>query len=472
MKGKNTWLLLVVSLLFIFFLSVECFAASLKAGASLRKITPVVNSGKPVYLAGYDNNRTATGVHDDLYARCLVLSDGKNTIAFVALDLIGFFHSDVEKVREELKRKLPQVNYVVISSTHNHEGPDVLGLWGESPLKTGVDEEYLDFVRKQIVESIVEAANKMEPARMRFARDDRAELASLIRDTRLPIVKDWAVLGMRIETVDGKRAIATVVNWACHAEALGPNNTLITADFPGYLCRKIEEHSGGIVLFWNGAIGGLMTTAGGETYKNAEFIGNQVAEIIEDTFDKAPATTVHRLELKTVSLFVPMLNERFRLAASLGVLKRHLYTNGKVDTSTIVEQVPGLGTLSVLQGRDIRTEISVIRMGDAEIVTVPGELYPELANGGVTRYAGADFPDAPLEPIIRDHMKGQYKFLIGLGNDEIGYIIPKAEWDEKAPWLDNADHETYGEINSLGHETAPVLTNALVELLKSIGAGK
>jgi hypothetical protein len=68
-------------------------------------------------------------------------------------------------------------------------------------------------------------------------------------------------------------------------------------------------------------------------------------------------------------------------------------------------------------------------------------------------------------------MKGQYKFLIGLGNDEIGYIIPKAEWDAKAPWLDNADHETYGEINSVGYETAQVLTNALVKLLKAMNAG-
>jgi hypothetical protein len=85
-------------------------------------------------------------------------------------------------------------------------------LWGESQFKTGVNEEYLAFVRKQIAETVVEAAGKIEAAQVRFARDDRPQLASLMHDSRLPIVKDWTVLGMKVETPDGKRTIATAVN--------------------------------------------------------------------------------------------------------------------------------------------------------------------------------------------------------------------------------------------------------------------
>ena len=52
-------------------------------------------------------------------------------------------------------------------------------------------------------------------------------------------------------------------------------------------------------------------------------------------------------------------------------------------------------------------------------------------------------------------MPGRVKFLVGLANDEVGYIIPKSEWDDAAPWLYGAPERHYGEINSLGPETAP-----------------
>ena len=68
-----------------------------------------------------------------------------------------------------------------------------------------------------------------------------------------------------------------------------------------------------------------------------------------------------------------------------------------------------------------------------------------MSVGGIARYAGADFPDAPIEPPIKKLMSARFKMLAGLANDEIGYIIPKAEWDETSPWLNNAPENWYGE---------------------------
>ena len=101
----------------------------------------------------------------------------------------------------------------------------------------------------------------------------------------------------------------------------------------------------------------------------------------------------------------------------------------------------------------------------AEIVTMPGEIYPELVNGGITRYPGADFPDAPFEPAIREHLKSKYQFIFGLANDELGYIIPKAEYDDQPPWLQNKKDRWYGEINSAGPDIAGAVTRALVGLV-------
>ncbi len=113
----------------------------------------------------------------------------------------------------------------------------------------------------------------------------------------------------------------------------------------------------------------------------------------------------------------------------------------------------------------------MLTFGDAGIACVPGELYPEIANGGITRPPGADFDLEPVEvPSIRASMPGRVKFLIGLANDEIGYIIPKSEWDDAAPWLDGSATRHYGEINSLGPDTGPTIHAALQQLGQFLAA--
>ena len=80
----------------------------------------------------------------------------------------------------------------------------------------------------------------------------------------------------------------------------------------------------------------------------------------------------------------------------------------------------------------LKTEVSWLRLGELDVACIPGEIYPELVLGKVQDPVdpGADFPDAPVEPSIYGQLSGKYKMLIGLGNDEIGYILPKRQWDE------------------------------------------
>jgi hypothetical protein len=99
---------------------------ALQAGFAEEDISPKVGGDKPVYLAGFGNDRKATDVHDPLKVRAVVLQHGKTKIALACVDLIGFFNPNVQHVRDQLAG----FDYVLVSSTHNHEGPDVLGLWG------------------------------------------------------------------------------------------------------------------------------------------------------------------------------------------------------------------------------------------------------------------------------------------------------------------------------------------------------
>jgi hypothetical protein len=99
-----------------------------------------------------------------------------------------------------------------------------------------------------------------------------------------------------------------------------------------------------------------------------------------------------------------------------------------------------------------------------EIALIPGELYPELSTGRTVRDPNADFPDAPLEAPIKPAMRAPFRMVVGLANDEIGYILPKAQWDQKPPYTFGAEKPWYGEINALGPETAPVIMDAVHSL--------
>src|SRR5262245_18202660 len=77
--------------------------AALQAGFGEADITPSVGKdAKPVFLAGFGQNRKATGVHDPIMARAAVLADGKRKIALVSVDLIGLSLEVVDRARAQL----------------------------------------------------------------------------------------------------------------------------------------------------------------------------------------------------------------------------------------------------------------------------------------------------------------------------------------------------------------------------------
>jgi hypothetical protein len=461
--------------------------AGFRAGAAKATITPDVKTGK-VYLAGFGNNRIATGVHDDLYVRCLALGAGNQTLAMCDADLIGLFYDDVLKIRAKVKAQAPQVTHLIVASSHDHEGPDTLGLWGPTPFQSGIDEKYMDWLQDRIATTAVEAVRSMGEARLTLGRDDHPLLALLQDDSRPPYVKDPYLFVLRVEAADTGKPIATLINWSDHPETLGGRNTEITADYPHWLCQYVEEHAGGTAVFFNGSIGGLLSTLGNQvalqdpdtgevakdnTWRKAELVGNMLGMLAERAIKSGEQVRVDSLVIRQAVIFAPMHNDRFRVGGAAGVYmgRKPLYTDGKIDSTIAEKEFPGFGKLKYATGKDTQTEVDYIALEYtggiiAEIATVPGEIYPELVNGGIARYPGADFPEAPFEPAVRGHLASRYQFIFGLANDELGYIIPKAEWDDEPPWLQNKKDRWYGEVNSAGPDIAGAVTKALVGLIE------
>jgi hypothetical protein len=449
----------VTPLLVVLALAAPAPPAVLQAGFAKRVVTPTVGAA-PVYLAGFANDRRATGVHDDLWARAAAFSDGRRKVVVVSLDLIGFFREEVQKARALLDRRVPGA-VLVVTSTHNHEGPDTMGLWGKGRFSSGVDARYLERVRGEVVEAAAEALSRLEPARLVFGKT-RTE--GLVEDSRLPRVIDHTLVAIQAVSPSGA-TIGTVVDWSSHPEALGGTNTVVTSDFPHFLRARVEERLGGTCVFLSGSIGGLMTplglkltTAGGEpippdSFAFAQAVGERAADAALAALASGTPSASSALEHRSAVVYVPLENRLFRLAAFLGVLDRRLYSGGRPATS--------------LFGDDLETEIGYLRIGDAEALLVPAEIYPELVLGGIQepQDAGADFPGAARERPLFSLLTAEYRLVLGLANDEIGYVIPRSQWDEKAPFAYGRKEDQYGEVNSVGPSAAGRLVAAFEKLL-------
>jgi hypothetical protein len=439
-------------------------AAELRAGFAEADITPDLNGDKPVYLAGYGMNRKATGVHDPLIARAVVLANGEQRIAIVGVDLVGLQLPTVKAIRA----KLPEYQYVMVGSTHNHEAPDVIGIWGRGPFHRGVDDAYLELVIDRTVEAVRQAEKALTPVTAAYGT---AEDESLLGDSRLPVVKDGVLRAIRLNKAGTSEPAGLIVQWNCHPEALGPKNKLVTADFPWATAAALKAKYKCPLVYLSGAVGGLMApprgrimNAEGEELKEGDYeyarvYGEQVAALAAQAIDTAQPVVLTPFVVSTKPIAVPVENALYRAARALGVLKRE----GLIWTGDFNKLGEPMTPESAGQQSAIETEVAYLRLGEVHVACIPGEIYPELVYGKYQEpvEAGVDFPDSPLEPTVAALMPGDKWLLVGLANDEVGYIIPKRQWDKEPPHAYGRESGQYGEINSCGPQIAPILMQAL-----------
>jgi len=449
------------------------------------------------WIAGFQNKRAAKGVHDDIWARAIVFEKGSTRVGLVVVDLIGWFYQDIEKTRAIIVESGIDLDHLIVSATHNHEGPDTMGLWGRSATKTGYSEDYAQHVRSQSAEAIRLAVENLQEVGS-FAvgsvdvRDySEKGTSNLVRDSRDPKVID-ARLGAAIFRNTEGETIATLSHFGNHPEVLADENSLITSDFPDQLRAGLEtgvvydsytrEGYGGVSIFINGAVGGLMTplritiTDGeGNDFYEANFekndaFGKVMAEQAMDAIDGATEVTDFSLSFSGQEVYLPVENFGFQAMFVTGIIPREVFG---YDPDELIDDdnLP-----------DILTEISHLKLGPLSLVTVPGEVVPELVIGG---YDGSHVGDpskslidednpnppdlslAPQGPYLDDIIPNTHRWIVGMGNDELGYIIPEYDFqlDDRLPWFDEAEGDHYEETRSLGPKTAEMVQSEIQRLM-------
>lgn len=447
---------------------VSAAEGELRVGFGESDITPELKADKPVWLAGYSAGRRATAVHDPLFVRAAVLDDGQKRVAIASVDLVGLQYETVQRIRA----RLPKLHYVLVGSTHNHEAPDVIGLWGRTLVHRGVDDAYLTLVIDRTVQAIEQAQDRLAPAQGFYGTADDEKL---LGDSRQPVVKDPTLRLLAFRDKSAGKLAGLIVQWNSHPEAMGSQNTEITADFCAATVAKLKATHGCPVVYLSGALGGLMAPpdgcvkdANGNDLKTGDWqfcqnYGAAVADLASKAVAAAEPVQLTPLNAKRVQPLVPVENHLYRAGRALGVLRREAFawTGDPYKIGEPLEKAPDGAQMA------IQTEVACLRLGEVPIACIPGEIYPELVYGKFPDKAepGVDNPDAPLEPHATSSIPEKRWLLIGLANDEIGYIIPRRQWDTAAPFAYGRTTAQYGEINSCGPGVAPVIMAALQKVL-------
>jgi neutral ceramidase len=265
--------------------------ATLQAGAARVVITPPIGVPLSGYFAAEGRKETARTVHDDLYARALVVSDGNHTFAIATTDLIGLGDEELAMVHTEVQQRAGITpEHLILASTHTHSGP-VVHPFPPSDLVPGqADEDYYRLLPRLIGSAVAMAAHRMRPALLgsgtgqSYININRREFLPDGTLRGLPYlgrnpdgITDREVGVLRVDDAASGRPLAMLLSYACHPVVLGPN-VEISADYVGYTLSFLESALGpGVVaLFANGAQGDMNAIVHPGTFADAERLGHML----------------------------------------------------------------------------------------------------------------------------------------------------------------------------------------------------
>lgn len=276
-------------------------------------------------------------------------------------------------------------------------------------------------------------------------------------------------------------------------DACDARGRYLTADYPGVLARRLGRRIGGEVLYVNGAIGAMASPLGvpvwevtdrapvgnGYTppegaqppggdgtafdvrnFRKAVLIGEQLGVAVEALLGRSEVLGSSRLEVTHEPFFTRMSNIGFRKLAvtnaatgrpAVGYMPGRLYTcpsagpkndNTCTADAQTVQEDPVVGRIRA--GDHTRTAVSLVRIGEVTLVFMPGEVPGELVIGlpaEVRQHPERWQDEAPehhapvasfeIPGYVKRQLPGTYRWAVGLGNDELGYILPIIDYRVK-----------------------------------------
>ena len=337
--------------------------SKLSAGTAKVNITPQT----PIPMSGYGSRKDPfTGVHDDIFSRVVVFSDGENKAAIIAADIIGFSHDFWEKFTGRLERETGiEQQFIMLAPAHNHGGP-VTRVYNRTSSPEVL--AYVDELEKKMTGAVNEAIDNMKPVligggkgeclmninRRAFHPEDGIALG---RNPYGPCDHEVGVI--RVDDTDGN-IVSLLYNWPCHGTITGPKNYQITGGWPGAASRYIETELGNRVIapVTIGASGDINPIYGPHL--------DYVSDYRHYSYGVESTGIILGKEVIKAAQAIRMSG-----AGSIDALQRIVTLPGKTDDSKL--QQPDTVSESGLKIR-----LTVLKIGNIVLAGVSGEVFNEI----------------------------------------------------------------------------------------------
>jgi neutral ceramidase len=439
--------------------------AQLQVGVGQTDITPPIETEMSGFIAREGKSR---GVHDPLWAKALVISDGHIKLAIVIADLIGVDAEIIKAVRTQIGPStaiLPE--NVIVGATHTHSGPVSLsrGYLGR------VDPAYRETLSQNMVKAIVLADQNLGPVELWVGESNCPEVG---KNRRKPGgTTDPQVLTVCFENAAGVKAV--LVNYACHPVVLGPANLEISADYPFYLREALEGfYPGAQIFFINGACGDINTghsarasidgtsVRSERTFAEAERLGKILAEYalmaLKNAVKQAGRSIkIGRKVLDIVLEPLPSVSRYEDYIAFWDKRRRELEQTGgsfgEIQTARTMslwaEQMRDLRRAGNLAAA-IPVEIAAFSVGALEFAAFPGEFLHQL--GLKLKKARA-----PKQVMV-----------MGYSNGNLGYVADAPAYNEGGYEVEES-YPFYGLPSKLARGGGERIVEALQDILAELG---
>lgn len=367
MKKSNckTRLLAMLLLALIFSGNVNLFAnpkGKFFAATEKILITPQI----PIPMSGYASRKAPfKGVHDDIYARVLVIGDGTKNAAIISTEIIGISDSFWNECAPLISGAtgIP-VEYIFLSAVHNHNGPSISVYEDATP----DIQAYKNELMNKLVQAAKLAVNNLKPATIGVGKGESKMNINRVA----PDGKGGTTLGLNPYGVcdhelgvlkindDSGIPIAVLINWPCHAVCLGPKNYLISGDWPGAAAAYVESKIGkGVVApVVVGASGNINPLYGPhvdfEVNNSYSFGKDAIGEDVGKEAIRVAAT----IKAKKIS--------------KINALQRTIYLPLKDDEKNSIFRHSD-------KADSLLVRLSAMKIGDVVLTGVSGEVFNEIS---------------------------------------------------------------------------------------------
>jgi hypothetical protein len=395
-------------------------------GAAKLEITPT--QLETLELSGYlRQHKKPAAVNDPLYARALLIREHDQALLWITTDLLGLPEDLVARCRMTIAQKLGIPGQsILFASTHTHAAPAVISLLGCGI----VDPAYIRVVEARIAAAAELAQSRLKPGTLAFGSGDlhisvnrrKLSVANYPLHDELPGNEVDPLVSVLRAVADNGVTEAVLFHYACHPVCLRSDNDLISADFPGAACSRVEAAYGPqcTALFLNGACGNIVPRRFGglpEVKLMGDELGRRVLEIADSAalLEAAPIDA----ELQWIRLpyaSVPSPEQLRRKIEQLDAV-------GDLNLTQHVERMHAAGWLQHAARFRVPDHLTIpcqrLRIGGIQWVGLGGEVMHRLGE----RIKGW-YPD--LETKIISYANGNLGYLpsaqdLEAGGYEVGF---------------------------------------------------